>query len=241
MRCPDVKGIADNQQGSRYNCVMQLSQKQKEIVVGTLLGDGYLESDGFKASRLQIKQCEFKKEYVFWLYEELKNLVKTPPQQRKDNKQWYFSTRSIIELDAYRKIFYKNKRKLVPSNIKELLVSSLSLAVWFMDDGTLDYRVRSHYSFSLSTDSFTIYEVRLLQEVMNNKFGIQTSIQTPSSRGKKYVKLYIGKDGREMFLKTIHRYILPCFYYKLPPIMLDPSETDLERTWKCSQNSEIEN
>ena len=52
MRCPDVKGITDNQQGSRYNCVMQLSQKQKEIVIGTLLVDGYLEFDGFKASRL---------------------------------------------------------------------------------------------------------------------------------------------------------------------------------------------
>lgn len=149
-----------------------------------MLGDGYLESDKFKASRLQIKQCEFKKEYVLWLYEEFKDFVKTLPQQRKDNKQWYFSTRSFVEFDYYRKIFYRNRRKSIPTNIKELLVSPLSLAVWFMDDGTLDYRVKSHYSFTLSTDSFDSQEVRLLQGVMMERFGIQTSIQTPSSRGK---------------------------------------------------------
>lgn len=241
MCCPNEKGITDNQQGSRYNCVMQLSQKQREIIIGTLLGDGHLESDGFKASRLQIKQCEFKKEYVFWLYEEFKNLVKTPPQQRKDNGQWYFSTRSIVELDSYRKIFYENRRKLVPVNIRELFVSPLSLAVWFMDDGSLDYRVRSHYSFNLSTDSFTIDEVRLLQEVMEKEFGIQTSIQTPSCRGKKYVKLYIGKSGRDMFLKTINPYIISCFSYKLPPVRLDPSETDLKICSKSISTSEIIN
>ena len=181
-----------------------------------------------KLADYRLNNANSKKEYVFWLYEELKDLVRTPPQQRKDNGQWYFSTRSIIELDSYRKIFYENKRKIVPFNIKELLVSPLSLAVWFMDDGSLDYRVRSHYSFNLSTDSFTIDEVRLLQEVMDKKFGIQTSIQTPSCRGKKYVKLYIGKNGREMFLKTIHPYIISCFFYKLPLITLDPSETDLK-------------
>jgi hypothetical protein len=207
---------------------VNLSQRQKEIVIGTLLGDGYLEFDGFKASRLQIKQCEFKKEYVFWLYEELKNLVRTPPKQRKDNQQWYFSTRSLEELDSLRILFYNERRKLVPLTIEKLLVSPLSLAIWFMDDGTLDYRVKSHCSFTLSTDSFSINEVRLLQEVLLKRFEIQSSIQTPSSRGKKYVKLYIGKHGRENFLEIVKPYILSCFNYKLPPIILDPSETKLE-------------
>jgi hypothetical protein len=240
MRCPESKGIADNQQGSRYNCGMQLSQRQKDIVVGTLLGDGCLEFDGFKASRLQIKQCEFKKEYVMWLYEELKNLVRTPPKQRKDDQQWYFSTRSLIELDLYRNIFYKERIKIVPSNIRDLLISPMSLAIWFMDDGTLDYRVKSHYSFNLSTDSFSSENVRLLQEVLYGKFGIPSSIQTPSSRGKKYVKLYIGKDGRKKFLDTVRHYILNCFSYKIPPIISDPSETDLKKYSMNILTSEIE-
>lgn len=208
---------------------MNLTKRQKEIIVGTLLGDGYLEHDGFKASRLQIKQCERKKDYVFWLYKELEDLVKTPPKQRKDNKQWYFSTRSLIELDFFRNLFYGTGQKSVPTTIKKLPISPLSLAVWFMDDGTLDYRVKSHYSFSFSTDSFIKSDVKLLQEVLYEKFGIKTSIQMPSCRGKKYVKLYVGKDGREIFLSIVKPYILSCFDYKLPKIILDPSETDLEK------------
>ena len=207
---------------------MNLTERQKEILVGTLLGDGYLEHDGFKASRLQIKQSNRKKDYVFWLYKELENLVKTPPKQRKDNQQWYFSTRSLIELDFFRNLFYESGKKLVPISIKKLLVSPLSLAVWFMDDGALDYRVKSHYSFSFSTDSFIKSDVGLLQEILFEKFGIQSSIQTPSCRGKKYVKLYVGKNGRDVFLSTIQPHILSCFDYKLPKLYLTPQRLDLK-------------
>lgn len=194
-----------------------LSQKQKDIIVGTLLGDGSLEHDKFKASRLQIKQSERKKEYVMWLYENLANLVRTPPKQRPDTNQWYFSTRSLRSLEEFRRLFYENKRKIVPESIKDLLQSQISLAVWFMDDGTLDYREKSHYSFSISADDFTVDEAKLLTAVLEERFGVISSIQTPSSRGKQYTKLYIGKDGRDRFLEIIRPSILSCFEYKLPP------------------------
>lgn len=194
-----------------------LSQTQKDIIVGTLLGDGSLEHDRFKASRLQIKQSERKKEYVMWLYENLANLVKTPPKQRPDTRQWYFSTRSLRSLEEYRRLFYENGRKIVPKSINDLLQSPLALAVWFMDDGALDYREKSHYSFSISADDFTVDEAKLLTEVLEKRFGVIASIQTPSSRGKPYTKLYIGKEGRDRFLEIIRPYILSCFEYKLPP------------------------
>lgn len=196
---------------------MDLTQTQKDIIVGTLLGDGSLEYDKFKASRLQIKQAERKKEYVMWLYENLANLVKTPPKRRPDTLQWYFSTRSLRSLEEFRGIFYENGRKTVPHSIKKLLNSPISLAVWFMDDGTLDYREKSHYSFSISADDFTVEEAELLQEALRENFGIISSIQTPSSRGKRYTKLYIGKPGRDRFLEIVRPYILSCFAYKLPP------------------------
>ena len=131
--------------------------------------------------------------------------------------QWYFSTRSLRELEEWRSNFYPNGKKIVPRNITELLVDPITLAVWFMDDGVLDYRIRSHYSFTLSTDAFSIAEVQLLQHTLLKNFGIESSIQTPSSRGTKYTKLYIGKDGREKFLETIKPYMLKCFAYKMPP------------------------
>ena len=207
---------------------MALSQTREQIVIGLLLGDGYLEFDKFKASRLQIKQAERKKDYVFWLYSHLAEKVKTPPKQRLDTMQWYFSTRSLREFEQWRETFYQNGKKIVPRNIKGILTSPIALAVWFMDDGTLDYRIHSHYSFTLSTDAFTVAEVRLLHDTLLQNFGIESSIQTPSSRGTKYIKLYIGKNGREKFLETIRPYMLKCFAYKMPPqLHLTPQRLNL--------------
>jgi hypothetical protein len=196
---------------------MALSQTQRQIVTGLLLGDGYLEFDKFKASRLQIKQSERKKGYVLWLYSNFVEFVRTQPKQRLDTRQWYFSTRSIKEFEWWRKTFYQNGKKIVPENIIELVDNPITLAVWFMDDGSLDYRIQSHYSFTFSTDSFSVEDVKLLQDTLLKNFGVESSIQTPSSRGKKYTKLYIGKNGRDKFLETIKPYILKCFAYKLPP------------------------
>lgn len=197
---------------------MPLSQIQQYILTGLLLGDGCLERKS-KNSRLQVKQSVGKKEYVFWLYNYFSEFVKTPPQQRKDTDQWYFATRSLSQFEEWNTVFYKDRRKIVPEHISELLASPVTLAVWFMDDGTLDYREKSHYSFTYSTDSFSVEEVSLLQTALLENFGVESSIQTPKSRGKKYTKLYIGKNGRERFIKIIQPYILDCFAYKVPPII----------------------
>ena len=200
------------------------------ILVGLLLGDGSLEFNGYRGTRLQIKQSAKKREYVEWLFDEFAEIVRTPPQERTDTKQWYFGTRYLAELTELRRIFYHNNRKVVPDIIIDLLVSPISLAVWFMDDGALDYRIKSHYSFSLSTDSFTVQEVTRLKDLLKFRFGITASVQTPSSRGTRYPKIYIGKDGREQFLRLVRPYVLSCFFYKLPPFsQLDPSETELLR------------
>jgi hypothetical protein len=86
-----------------------------------------------------------------------------------------------------------------------------------MDDGRLDYREKSHYAYSVSTDAFTIGEVRLLQSLLLERFAIKSSIHLSLCRGKRYPKIYIGADGREKFLTTIMQYVLDCFRYKLPP------------------------
>ena len=132
-----------------------LTKLQRDIVIGTILGDGCIAlryDDGI----LKIKQSEQHKEYVFWLYEKLRNLCVSFPKQRKDNNQWYFDTRSIQEFTNFRHLFYPDGKKIIPKNISNLLISPLSLAVWYMDDGTLDYRPKDHFAFYLATHSFSV-------------------------------------------------------------------------------------
>lgn len=197
--------------------ICALSNTQRDILVGLMLGDGNLEFNGYRGTRLQIKQSEEKEGYVLWLYSQFADLVRTPPQQRMDTRQWYFGTRFFENLEDLRKIFYSDRKKVVPVNINDLFQSPLTLAIWFMDDGRLDYRAKSHYAYHISTDSFTESEVKQLQTLLLERFGIAAKTYLSLCRGKRYPKLYIGKEGRDQFTKTVAPHILPCFAYKLPP------------------------
>jgi hypothetical protein len=102
--------------GYNQNVLCNLTKEQRDILVGLLLGDGNLEFDGYKGTRLQVKQSEARKEYVWWLYSHFAHMTKTPPQRRKDTGQWYFGTRFYEDLEDMRKLFYHNttEGKLCP-------------------------------------------------------------------------------------------------------------------------------
>ena len=197
--------------------ICRFSTTQLDILTGLMLGDGHLEFDGYRGARLQVKQSEEKKEYVFWLYSQFADITRTPPQQRRDTRQWYFGTRFFENLEDLRRIFYTNRKKILPPNITELIKSPLTLAVWFMDDGGLDYRAKSHYAYHIATDSFTESEVRKLQTILLKRFGITAKTYLSLCRGKRYPKLYVGREGRDRFTETVAPHLLSCFRYKLPP------------------------
>ncbi len=202
----------------RPSISIPLSRKQKEIILGSILGDGCLEFNGNVGTRLQIKQSSKRKEYVFWLYENFKNLCRSNPKQKRDNYQWYFSTRSLKELTSFYDLFYPKGKKRIPDNISALVCSPLTLAIWFMDDGTLDYRAKDHYAYSLSTNSFSYKESLLLAKTMKDNFGIKASVHRYLCRGKRYPRVYIGSEGRDKFFSLVKPYVLNCFRYKLPPL-----------------------
>lgn len=193
-----------------------ISKQQKSIITGTLLGDGYIYKDRYGGCRLEIKHSDKQRDYVLWLHEALKSMCPGEPKQRKDNQQWKFNTESNDDMKKFRKLFYPKDKKVVPSNISGILTDPLSLAIWYMDDGSLDFRPKSHYAFSLKTNSFTVEECSLLTKVLTDNFGIDSSVQYPICRGKRYPQVYIGKQGRNQFFKLIKPHIIPCFKYKLP-------------------------
>ena len=196
---------------------MKLDKKLQNIIVGLLLGDGSFEKKPDTIGiRLQIKQQSKAKEYVEWLYGHLKNYCLSEVKFRKDYNQYYFSTRYLREFQELFKLFYRDGKKVIPSNIKELLKSPLSLAIWYMDDGSLDFRPNDHYAFYLATNCFTVEDSKRLKEALNDNFGIKSAVYNNLCRGKHYSRMYIGSEGRDQFCKSIKPHILNCFSYKLP-------------------------
>lgn len=203
-----------------------ITSLQRAIILGSVLGDGgiypqgkYTDKDWRKIDKAHfyLKQSEQYVDYIFWFHNQLKNLCPSNPKQRKDNGQWYFYTSSSNYLMSFRKRFYNSEgKKVIPPDIKFLLTDPLSLAVWYMDDGSLDYRIKSHYNYALSTNCFSLAENQLLAKVLKKNFGIVASVQNPLCRGVRYPELYIGVAGRDKFIETIKPYILPCFINKIP-------------------------
>lgn len=188
---------------------------QRNIIVGNILGDGYLHFDGYKGTSFEIRQQQSHKDYIWWLFRQLSSMCNRKPYLRQDNHQWRLYTRYLPELTKLQQIFYPEGKKKVPSAINKLLTHPISLAVWFMDDGTKDQREKSHKAFHLITNSFDKFDNELLVNALNKNFDIEAKIHSTKIRKKQYFRLYIGANSREKFLNIIQPYILQSFQYKL--------------------------
>ena len=194
---------------------MQITSRQDAIILGTLLGDGCLEQNG-KWARLRLEHSASQKPYLEWKKKELESLITGSVMKvhsyHKINKCFYDSFRAYTfsdsVFDAYRNIFYFNKKKIIPKNIISLLIDPLSLATWFMDDG---YKRNDCNAFRLGTDSFTKDEQDILQSVLKSNFGIESNVH---KKGK-YWNLYIPERESKKFVALIKPYIIPSLTYKI--------------------------
>lgn len=82
-------------------------------------------------------------------------------------------------------MFYPEYTKIVPANIGEFLTAR-SLAFWSQDDGCLH---STGSGFYLCTHNFTKDEVILLCSVLQDKFGLVSSIHLERGKPKFTLKL----------------------------------------------------
>jgi hypothetical protein len=178
-----------------------LSPNQKEVLIGTMLGDTYLERQKpTYNARLRFDQTYPSHEgYIDLLYSIFYDL--TGPQgspsihNRKPDKRTgkiystiAFKTRRLPCLTPYHDLFYLNRIKVIPNNIKDLL-TPVALAFWIMDDGGLS----SSNQTLLHTDSYTLKEVELLQFTLLKKFGLRTRL-VEKRRGQWLIAIPIRQE-----------------------------------------------
>ena len=84
----------------------------------------------------------------------------------------YFRTLAMPCLNYYYDLFYKDKIKVIPRNLDELLTAR-GLAYWLMDDGGKSV----HGQTILHTRAFTLEDVKYIQEVLNKNFELRTRLE----------------------------------------------------------------
>ena len=189
------------------NTVGSLTSKQHAILVGSLLGDGALRKQGKrKNALLEVNHAYKYKSYVDWKYNHFYHYVLTCPKARQGTGirvAYRFTTRSLPVFTNYYEWFYKNGKKQIPSN---LILDPISLAVWFMDDGS-----KSRNALYLNTQQFTKDEQQLLSIKLREQFEIHSTLHCD----KKYHRLYINTKSVPKMIEIIRANILPCFRYKI--------------------------
>ena len=181
-----------------------LNDVQRSILVGTLLGDGHLETqDGGKTYRLKIEHQLSQKDYLEWICDQFKEWVPGGIRERiKKNGYKYvlFDTYSHGAFRFYAQQFYLNGTKIIPKLINKLL-DPMVLAVWFMDDGS--WKSDKHKTYIIHTLGYSKKDLGSVQKVLQKKFGIETSLH---QQKEKYWRLYIKSESANLFKELIEPY-----------------------------------
>ncbi len=200
---------------SRGNTVGSLTQLQHEVLVGSLLGDGTLRRQGHRNALLEINHCYAQRAYVDWKYKVFASISHSLPKRRLGNGQriaYRFTTRSMSVLTKYHDWFYRMTKKIIPKDIE---LSALGLAVWYMDDGS-----KSRSSCYLNTQQFQFADQERLIRLLWKTFHIEGRL----NRDKQYYRIRVTTDGTRILHRFVEPFVLPCFRYKLchDPVTTDP-------------------
>ena len=191
---------------TQYKKTLKLNKKQREIIVGLLLGDGHLETqNNGKTYRLKIEHSIKQLDYVNWLYEVFQDWINGSVYQKTKNGKIYvgFTTHSHSSLRYYGHQFYVNKEKRIPKQIGKM-ITSLSLAIWFMDDGSR--KSEKHYTYNIHSLGFSKPDLNIIAKSLKQRFQIEVKLHKQKD---KYWRLYIGSEYAYHFYSLIKDFVLP--------------------------------
>jgi LAGLIDADG DNA endonuclease family len=199
-----------------YKEKLSLSEDQKAILTGLLLGDACLETQNAgRTYRLKIEQSVQHQAYVYHLYNLFADWVLTPPRMRKvisaghESGNLTFQTISHSAFRFYAHQFYDGRQKRVPVLIHRWLTPK-SLAYWFMDDGSI--KSKNSKAVIFNTQCFSTSEVTRLCEVIFSKFGLHATIR----KQKEGCQIFISGNSYEKFVELVSPFIINEMWYKIP-------------------------
>ena len=198
-----------------YKTTLRLSAVQRDILVGILLGDACLETQNAGRSyRLKIEQGLTHADYVQHLYSVLRDWVLSPPRPKQGQTRGVttlnlaFQTVSHEGLRHFGELFYRDRRKIVPENVGEILTTR-GLAYWFMDDGSMKSSESKGILFN--THAYQLDEITRLIGVLS-EFGLVAKERQQTDGAQ----IYVSGRSYERFVELVNPYVIEAMRYKVP-------------------------
>ena len=186
---------------------------QKQVLLGIMLGDGTFYQNSI-SGKIEWVHSKTKFEYMNYISQILGYIVNP---NRRDGVSGYGSetlrqeTFSNHYVKDHFKSFIKKGKKIVPNWVEREL-TPISIAFWYMDDGTLLHDEGQRDRVSFATCGFTKKDCNVLVKGLK-KLGIESQIKKYSD---KYNRIVINADNSVKLFLLISPYISESMKYKIP-------------------------
>lgn len=192
-------------------------------LIGTLLGDSWISNGRtFGCQQISRNLIELKAKLISHYTKDYPKVFTIPEKigeirgRKVHMKESYIVRGDHARFRKWHKEFYATGSKQVTPSILNRLTEE-GLAMWFMDDGYLDYkRSNSTRNLRLCTDSFDERSVGYIQDYFKS-FGIDSKIYYHSS-GKGFEKrprVSFNASNSQKLIPIISPYFLDEFLYKI--------------------------
>lgn len=213
-----------------------LSDRCKEVILGSLLGDGSLKiHKPYRNARFSFRHSIHQKDYFSWKVDQLKEISAESDvwRQKPDGfggEKLRYQSAALESLTEFYRLTNKNNRLAIRRKWLNML-TPLSLAIWWLDDGSIIGNGRRGV---LCTDPFSYENQRLLARYLKVAWGVEVHI-APISRlhdgkQKQYYRLWFRSS--EQLIKFF-KIILPWVKVEtmLPKVLLLYRDSQLQQRW----------
>ena len=114
--------------------------------------------------------------------------------------------------DIFSSLFVDGKKRITREYLDSL--TPLSIATWYMDDGSLNHSYGKEKSISLSTHAYSKEENETIIEYFKDVYGIRFKLYYDKRCGRYSIGASC-KEDRYKFLELVSPYVIDLFQYKL--------------------------
>ena len=216
---------------------VSLSEQSSALILGSLLGDGSLKRyKGYENARFSFRHSTKQSNYFYWKVSQLKEIsgknaiFLQKPNGYSINSKLQYRSKSLPALTELYRLTHEDghfqiKRKWLNR------MNSFSLAVWWLDDGSLISNTRKGV---FCTDGFDEQSVKKLANYLKVVWSISTTVgpvqAKPDGLKDQYFRIWIRSTDE---LKKLLRLVAPHvqeidMLYKVLILYKDP---ELQQRW----------
>ena len=197
---------------------VDLTKKQKQMVMGSLLGDGTITESGAYSCSHSIKQKEYfdhKMQVLFNLhsncFQRYAYLAIDNVNLVNDTESLHFTTGCNKYLYELRNIYYPNGKKIFPYEYLKDNLEAEGLAYWYCDDGGINSRTYSN----LFTYGYSVSEQEMMLKLFKDKFGLEARIKIDNSKVRNNCFLSFDRFNTIILIDLVEPYLVPTMRYKI--------------------------